>query len=205
MTSADNYYNNIRFIHAATNTPAVDIWVDEKVLVTNIQHKTASDYFKVSNDNHEIKIMRAGTDEDIFDFEIEPDIGECITVTIIGDMEDETLEIEILNDNEEKVPGGKSLIKLFNAAESLPNIDVYTDNEIAFIDAGYMNTTDYIEVNSGEEILLNMTEAGTDISLLDPIPIILESGKSYTLIISGIEGDLDYPLSMFLAKEQCVI
>lgn len=205
MTSAENYYSNIRFIHTATNTPAVDIWVDEKVLIRNMQYKTVSNYLKVSSDNHEIKIMKAGTEEDIFDFEIEPAIGRCITVMIIGDMEDETLEIEYFNDNERTVAAGRSQIKLFQAAEAIPNIDIYTDDQVAFIDSEYMDTTNYIEVNSGEEILLNMTEVDTDVSLLDPIPVILESGKSYILVVSGTEGDLDYPLTMFLAKEECVI
>lgn len=58
----DRITSEVRFVHAVPDAPAVDIWVDNDVLVSGVSYKGASGYLTVNSGNRFFRVVPAGQD-----------------------------------------------------------------------------------------------------------------------------------------------
>lgn len=58
----DRIVSEVRFVHAVSDAPAVDIWVDGDKVVSGANYKDHSDYLTINSGNRFLRVVPAGQD-----------------------------------------------------------------------------------------------------------------------------------------------
>ncbi|MBN1448904.1 MAG: DUF4397 domain-containing protein [Bacteroidetes bacterium] len=61
----DRIVSEVRFVHAVSNAPAVDIWVDNDKVVSGASYKQASEYLTINSGNRMLRVVPAGADTSV--------------------------------------------------------------------------------------------------------------------------------------------
>jgi len=58
----DRIISEVRFVHAVSDAPAVDIWVDDEKVLSGVSYKDNSDYLTINSGNRFLRVVPAGAD-----------------------------------------------------------------------------------------------------------------------------------------------
>lgn len=58
----DRIVSEVRFVHAVSDAPAVDIWVDDEKVLSGVGYKDHSDYLTINSGNRFLRAVPAGAD-----------------------------------------------------------------------------------------------------------------------------------------------
>lgn len=58
----DRIVSEVRFVHAVSDAPAVDIWVDDEKVLSGVNYKDNSDYLTINSGNRFLRVVPAGAD-----------------------------------------------------------------------------------------------------------------------------------------------
>ena len=200
----------VKFIH---NVPgdsklAVDIWVNKKPLLTNINYKAVSSYYKLNVGIYDIDIYLAGSDphrvDPLISYDIDFEESSSYTVIIVGDPAklNTTLRGLVFMDSDTVPKKDKALIRFIHgsASTNVP-VDIYNSVNILFKNVKYTESSDYIEVAVKAPLMVNVTPAGSNDIVLTIPTLKLAGGHSYTVVASGILNNAEFPLTAILSPE----
>ncbi|MGM0592760.1 MAG: DUF4397 domain-containing protein, partial [Halobacteriota archaeon] len=163
----------LRIAHLSPDAPAVDVLVDDDLVVGNFSYGDVSPYLEVTAGTYQVTITAAGDPETVV-FDDEIDVGSAFyTVAAIGELDDETFEPVVL------VDARAALVRLFHAATDAPAVDVLADGEPLFADVEFGDSTDYVAVPAGS-YELSVTPADTPDTVVASFDVDLELGGAYT-------------------------
>lgn len=190
-----NYYRDevmksyIRILHASPKSPPVDIYINDKPVVTNLRYKDFSEYLPVRSGNYNIKVYTAGkTFKPIIDTSFFVPPNEIYTISAIGTRPE---DLSLLPIKEPLLESniGKTYIKFAHLSPNAPNVDLTLPNgNILFKNVGYKENTDYIEVPPGK-YAVEARLTGTDTPVLYVPNIHLKPRRFYTIYAVGLVGD----------------
>lgn len=213
-----SYYPNtngsrIRFIHNVAGGPQVDIYVDNKLIASNVPYKTISDYIKLQSGPHQLNINASNTGDAILSSGLNLESGQDYTIIVQGSINTPaSLNLFALKDNNSCPQQGKSHIRFIHSAPGAPSVDVYANNitsnnngqpgSIIFSNVKYgsVGNPTYLPVDSG---IYNVavTPTGRNNIVVGPVPLRLEQGKVYTIIASGLINNMSYPLTALVSED----
>lgn len=190
----------IRFIHGVPANLPVDIYIDGYLLIAELIFRSTTDFFNITAGTINVEIKISGTDNILIKTSISIITSKKYTLIIYG--KESTFNILALEDINTCPPLEMSKIRIAHIAADTPPIDVYINNtSLLFGNIAYggLGNPTYLDIQSGK-YKLNIVPTKTNQSELD-INVSFNSGDVYTIIISGISGNNQFPPGPIIIKD----
>jgi hypothetical protein len=197
----DRITSEVRFVHAVPDAPAVDIWVDNEPVVTNVSYKAASGYLTVNSGTRFFRVVPAGQDSSNAVFRRQVSVRSLtkMTVAFFNTVSDVALlmtQERFTYADETSILVDSCDVKLINLNSRGEAFGISKDigasgyEEIIFpVQAGFLSAYNRIPVQSGD--FYASRENGT-VDLDSQFPFTFEApGYRYTFIIVGDSGQLE--------------
>lgn len=183
----------LRVVHASPDAPAVDVLVDDAVVLSNVAYLQSSSYLDVPDGERNIKVNAAGTSTTVIDADADLADGSDYTVIASGLLA--SIEPIVLEDDNTAPGSGNVKVRAIHGAPSAPAVDVYVTAPGADLSGAtpvltgveFGDVADYLEVPAGE-YQVRVTLAGTTTVAIDSGPITLSSGQIRTVIAVDAAG-----------------
>lgn len=205
-----NNTSRLRIVHNVANGPGVDGYLDDKKVLKNFAYKSISDYLEIPSGAHIVTVKVADSDNSVIDAQINFLPGKAYTLVVHGDIKDLNSIAPLLLDDDLSCPApGKAHVRFIHAANSVPTVDVYAGNSKVFSAVSYGSTgvPIYLPVPAGM-VDISVTPAGSNQKVLGPLPLRLANSGVYTIIASGLLGDLESPLTALVSEDtkgSCIV
>lgn len=189
----------VRVLNASPNSPPIDIYLDNKLIVQNLSYKEFSRYLLFPAGNHNIKVYPSGQKVNpIIDSPINLPPGFAFNIAAIGSFPN----IILYAIPEPTAPQnfGKACVRFIHLSPNAPAIDIRVpDGTRIFSNIKYEDFTEYACVPSGT-YTFQVRPAGTT-DVLATIPNIqLMPNKYYAIYAVGLAGGSP-PLQAFIVEE----
>lgn len=197
-------YSRVRAVHNVAKGPNVNVVLDGKIALENVGYMAISDYLKVPSGQHTVAITTTDGSKTLASSSVNLSVGSDYTVIAHGDVTNlTTLALLALQDDNSCPKAGKAHVRFIHAAATVPAVDVWANMEDKVFDSvsyGQTGRPTYLPVASGD-LSIAVTPAGTGDVVLGPVDLRLESGKTYTIIASGLLEDEDAPISAIISQD----
>ena len=179
----------VRVAHLSPDAPAVDIWVDGSVVLSEVPFKTVSDYLELPEGSHRIQVSPAGeTSPIVIDATVQLEADTAYTVAATGLLgEDDLSPLVLVDDLFNYCENSK--VRFVHTSPDAPAVDVGpSDGSVLFGDVAFRGASEYAKLPAGTYDL-EVRVAGTmDIALVIP-DVTIEAGTNYTVFAIGKLGD----------------
>lgn len=196
LTTTDG--SRIRFVHAASDAPTVDITLtDGTVLFGNVEFNEALDYIGVPAGVYNLQVRLAGTETVVLSFaDVELPSGSVYSIYASGLLSDGTLGAIAVVD--EAFPGSTVLslesaeaeVRVAHLSPDAPNVDVYVDNARVLEDVPFTAVSGYLRVPAKTQ-MIEVYVAGTTINPVINTTLTWLPNQAYTVAATGLVGSND--------------
>ncbi len=127
-TSCGTDHSKVRVVHASPDSPAIDVAVDGKTVVTNLAFggvSPATGYLTVTAGNRKVEVRATGTTTDLINSNVSFGSGKEYTVLASGFAAN--IAAIVLTDDNSAPASGNFKLRIVHASPSAPaiNLDVY--------------------------------------------------------------------------------
>ena len=178
----------LRVFHAAPQAPAVDVYINEKLVFSNLQFTQFSSYVKLKEGEYRIDIFQTGTMvQPIISGSLDLDEGQMLTIAAIGNLDD--LSLLVINDNADKKASPKvSSFRVVHLSPNTPAVDILVNNKILVENLAFKQNTSYVDIAPGSyniEAVLNSNKESVLV-----FGVMLKTNRIYTIYIVGESPNL---------------
>jgi hypothetical protein len=175
----------IRVAHASPDAPAVDIWVDDVVAVTNLSFAEVTGYLLVPAGDHNIKVTPTGATEPVV-IDADVTLDKSVAYTVAARNLLATIAPEVYVDDNSWPAPGKAKARFIHLSPDAPAVDVgVVGGGNLFTNVSFPNASGYVEVPEGVYDL-EVKLAGTSTVVLTIPDVDLQSGTVYTAFAEGL-------------------
>ena len=189
----------VRILNASPNSPPIDIYLDDKLIVQNLAYKEFSNYLLFPAGDHNIKVYPSGQNVNpIIDSPINLPPGFAFNIAAIGSFPN----IILYAIPEPTAPQnfGKACVRFIHLSPNAPAIDIRVpDGTKIFSNVKYEDYTPYACVPPGT-YTFQVRPAGTTDVLLTIPNVQLMPNKYYAIYAVGLAGGSP-PLQAFIVEE----
>ena len=122
-SDSDDDYAYVRVLHASPDAPAVDVLVDGKAVLTNVQFQQGSGYLRVDEGARTLALRVSGTTGDPV-LSGEFNLGKDNYYSVIAQNKVANLELEVLDDTQRRNNGSND-VTVVHASPDAPTVDIY--------------------------------------------------------------------------------
>ena len=174
----------IRFLHASTDAPNVDIYINAIKVFKNIPFKEVSAYLSLPAGKYHIDIYP--TDNmvsTILNKRIAFEAGKSYTLTIIG-IEN---KLRLLSyDDQPNVPHGETKVRFIHLSPNTPPVDfAVVKGDVVFPKISYKDATSYLGL-SPMTVDLELRKTGTKQALYPLHNIQFKANEVYSIVVIGL-------------------
>lgn len=177
----------VRILHASPNTPAVDIYANEDLIVNNFAYTEFTQYLPVPSGNYNVKVYPTGkTTNPIINTDVFIPEGTLTNIAVVGKLPD----ISLFQISESIIPAnqGEPCVRFVHLSPNAPAVDVkLEDDSIVFENVSYKNVTNYVCVPAGT-YSFKVTPTGSNDVVLTIPDVKLDSNFLYTIYAVGLVG-----------------
>ena len=139
----------IRYLNVLPSQKSVDIYVNNKLLYSDVKYKSFTPYIYMENRSYKIDIYEAGTKNILIRTTfIIPD-ESLFTLAISGNIGQEALII-VDEDIEQKSSNSQAVVRFVNLSPDLPIADIFNNDKPIVDNIDYKDQTIYEYLNPGE-------------------------------------------------------
>ena len=179
----------IKFIHNITDGPTVDILVDNVVVIKGVIYKKITDYFRITEGRHNIKIQTPTMN--LINAEIELEDKNDYTIILSGTITDlDNIRPLLILDTNFCPDKNMSSIRLIQGNAEVGPTDVYVNGNLILDNLKFGDLTKYIHLKSG---LYTIDFKG---QLTLTTNVTLEPEKVYTLLLTGSKSSINNPITL---------
>ena len=195
----------VRVVHNVAQGPKVDVYLDDKQVLSDVPYKAVSDYLKVPAGKHHVDVTAAGDRTALFEADVDLKSGQRYTVIAHGlASKPESLALLPLVDNQACPAHRKAHVRFIHAAAGAPPVDVYVGDGptriFERVSYGETGNPAYLPV-AAKAYDLGVTPAGSMDLVVGPVTVDLENGGIYTVIASGKLNDRQTPLTAIIVDD----
>ena len=139
----------IRYLNVLPSQQAVDIYVDNKLLYSDIKYKDFTPYVYMENRPYKIDINEAGTKNILIKTTFRLPDENLFTLAITGNVGQEALII-VDEDVEQKTSNTQAVQRFINLSPDLPIADVFYNDKPVVDDIDYRDQTLYEYLDPGQ-------------------------------------------------------
>ncbi|EOD00488.1 DUF4397 domain-containing protein [Caldisalinibacter kiritimatiensis] len=177
----------IRILHASPDAPAVDVYINNNLVASNLKYRQFTEYLQVPPGRYNVKVFAAGQRTNpVIDTEVNVTPMSIATVAAVGRLEN--IKLLPIPEPRMPIPPGKLYIRFGHLSPNAPRVDVRLPNgQTLFRNVGFEEVTDYIPVDPGT-YTLEVFLAGTDERVLYVPNVNLQPNRFYTVYAVGLAG-----------------
>ena len=173
----------LRIFQAAPQIKDVDVYINEKLVFSNLQFTQFSKYIKLKEGKYRIEIFKTGTNlQPIISCILDLEEGQMLTIAIIENLED--LSLLVINDSlDKKASSNTSSFRFVHLSYNTPAVDILVNNKILIKNLSFKQNISYVDIVPDPyniEVVLNENKE----SVL-AFGAILNSNRIYTIYIIG--------------------
>ena len=178
----------LRVFHAAPQAPAVDVYINEKLVFSNLQFTQFSSYVKLKEGEYRIDIFQTGTMlQPIISGSLDLDEGQMLTIAAIGNLDD--LSLLVINDNADKKASPKvSSFRVVHLSPNTPAVDILVNNKILVENLAFKQNTSYVDIAPGSYNIEAVLSSNKESVLV--FGAVLKANRIYTIYIVGESPNL---------------
>lgn len=201
---ANNKYNQrqmpmgyVRVIHTVPGAPNVDVYANDKKIVSNLAYGKYTDYLSIPEGKYKISLYPAGKkDSPILSDMLTVNNDSVMTIAALGNPDDIEL-CSIADANETRKPD-KAKIRFIHLSPNAPAVDItLPDGTVLFNNVPFAHLTNYIDVMP-MNYTLQVRVAGTDNVVLTVPNVKPEANKFYSVYAIGLVGDTPALQALFV-------
>ena len=173
----------VRILHAVPQAPAVDVYINEKKVISNLEYKKFSNYLPLLKGDYRIDVFIAGTiDKPVISGSISLEEGQMFTIAAIGNLDN--LELLVINDHVDKqLIQNQSAFRIVQLSANLPPVNIVVNDKDLVEDLQYKQNISYVDAKPGKySIELYLSDG--NMSVLS-FGVVLKSNRIYTMYIVG--------------------
>lgn len=176
----------VMVVHASPDAPAVDVYVDDTEVLSDVPFPVNSPYLRVRAGDRNFKVKAAGTDVTVIDANARLDWGRNYSVFAVNTLA--SIEPLVLRDDFGRPGPGKAKLRFIHLSPNAPAVDVALQGGAVLIpNKSFKESTGFLELAAGTYDL-EVRVAGTGTVAL-PLPgVTLQPGYVYTVWAKGLLG-----------------
>jgi len=178
----------VRVIHTSIGAPAVDVYVNDSLVIENLAFGSATDFAPLpSGDDRNIKIVPTGSplDAAVVDTNVDLDAGQAYDLIAFNRVDD--IDVKAVEANLDPVPVGQARLRVLHEAPDSPDVDVViTDGPALFEGVGTGDETDYTIVDAGTYDL-QLKDGDDVVARIQELQ--LDENMSYDIVVIGSADD----------------
>lgn len=184
MTNSNSY---VRVFHASPDAPPVDVYVNNKIVASNLMYQNFTEFLPLSPGRYNLKVFAAGTTTNpVIDTVVNIPQGSIFTAAAVGRLND--IELQLIEEPRMSIPPGRVYVRFGHLSPNAPRVDVrLADGTPLFTNVGFTEISRYIPVSPGA-YTLNVFIAGTNERVLTVPNINLQANRFYTVYAVGLAG-----------------
>ena len=178
----------IRVFHASPNSPAVDVYANDDLILENLSYEDISAYIPVPAANYNLKVYPTGqTKKPVIDTDVYIPANTALNVAAIGTLPNLSLypilEPSIAQDS------GNACVRFVHLAPNAPAVDIKLDNgTMVFDNIAYKGITNYMCIPAGT-YTFTVSPAGSEDVVLTIPDLMLDANIYYTIYAIGLLGE----------------
>ena len=139
----------VRFIHATPDAPSIDIYLNDRLVYSNLSFANITNYIAITPETYSVKLVKAGTNEKPLiteSLQITPNSASTINIT----FENNEIAFFTMDDTTTTSNSLLSYVRFINLAPTSPLLSLSIPNgEVLFNEASYLETNDYYPLSPG--------------------------------------------------------
>jgi len=179
----------VRVVDATPDTPAVDVFADDRKVFDNLDYKKVTPYKEVDGQRYSFEVKKAGatTDSPALAKNSEGvSDGDYYTVFVLPGDGNNLVDLRVVNDDQQRPDAEKARVRVVNATRDKSEVDVFAPNKDSAVIGGvdFQSVTRYSSIDpvSGD---LEVRKSGENVPLAKIANSNIEAGKSYTVVLVG--------------------
>ncbi len=178
----------VRVLHTVPDAPNVDIYADDKLIVSNLAYGDYTDYLPIPEGIYKISLYVAGTkDSPVLANMLSVINNSILTVAAVGYLRN--IRLLAITDANVAKQRGKAMIRFMHLSPNAPAVDItLPDGTVIFSNVSFEHITPYIFVDP-MNYTLQVRAAGTSNVVLTVPNVNLEAEKYYTIYAIGLVGE----------------
>ena len=179
----------VNVVHASPDAPAVDVYVDGQLALSNLGFGAFSGWVPVPAGEHQIQVTATGAaiDTAVIDATVTLESGVAYQVAATGLLANITPQIYETDLSE--LSADTARVRVVHASPDAPAVDVaVTGGDVLISGLAFPNASDYLEVPAGTYDLEVRPAGTTDVALALP-GVQVEAGMVYDIFAIGQVGD----------------
>ncbi|WP_138207702.1 DUF4397 domain-containing protein [Haloimpatiens lingqiaonensis] len=179
------FFSYVRLLHASPDAPAVDVYLDKKLIARNLPYKNFTEYLPIPTGLHNLMVFPAGNKKNpVIDTSIFIPEKKIFTAAAIGKLTN--ISIDLISEPIKEIPNNKTLVRFIHLSPDSPPVDITLPNgNKLFENVAYKEVTDYISVAPGL-YTLQARLANTDTIILNVPNIRLKQNRFYSIYAVGL-------------------
>ena len=178
---------SIRVLHASPDAPNVDVLVDNKVVLSDVSYKQASDFLSVFVGTRNVKVNAAGTSTTVINADLTLAFDSFTTIIATNVLDE--IEPLVLKDKITPPSGNLLNIRVVHSAPSAPAVDVYVTAPGADINTAtptlsnvaFTEFSDFLEIPEGD-YQIRVTTVGSKDPVFDSGTVTLDAGSIFSAV-----------------------
>lgn len=189
----------IRVFHASPNSPAVDVYANDNLIVENLSYEEVSAYIPVPSDNYNITVYPTGEKMDpVIDTDVYIPPNIVFNVAAIGTLP--KISLYPIPEPSVAQSSGNGCVRFVHLSPNAPAVDIKLANDtMVFDNVAYKSITNYACIPAGT-YTFQVSPAGSPDVVLTVPDVSLEADTYYTIYAIGLLGE-DPSLQALLFSE----
>ena len=186
----------MRVLHASPDAPAVDFYINNKLIASNKVYRSFTPYIGLRPGNYSISVYLAGQmTNPVINTNIEIASYSIYTATVIGRLSD--IGLYLISDPVISPLMNKARVRFIHLSPNAPAVDLTLPNEtILFANVSYKEITNYKSFNPGRYTLQANIASTTQVVLNIP-NIVLRPGRNLSIYAIGLVSE-EPPLQVLI-------
>lgn len=196
-TFAQGGIAKVRVIHASPDAPAVDVYVNGNVAISNVPFFTASDYIDLPAGTYQVQVTPTGQPASaaVIDASATIEAGKAYTIAATGLVAN--IQPTIIEDDLTAPPPGQANLRVYHFSPDAPAVDVQLADGTKLIEGlAFPNASDYLPVPAGSYDVQVVPAGGSDV-VIDLAGTPLEAGKTYAVFATGQLASITPQLAVY--------
>lgn len=184
----DQIDSYIRVFHASPGAPAVDVYANDSIIVSELAYKELSPYLPVPPGNYNIKVYPSGqTTDPVIDTDVYITENTAFNVAAIGTLPD--ISLYPIPEPISGQNSGRPCVRFVHLSPNAPPVDIKVANGgTVFSNITYKGITNYVCVPA-QTYTFDVTPTGTNDVVLTVPDVTLAPDTYYTIYAVGLVGD----------------
>lgn len=177
--------SHIRVLHAVPNAPAVDVYINENIVVEALGYSKFTPYLPVQPGTYKVDVYATGTSENpLIESQLTVPADKIYTVAAIGLPSSPSLYP--IEDTKSKLKAGDLGLRFIHLSPDAPAVTVKTKGKAFFQDFKYKDVTDYFELPPGKYTFEVFLASDQSKPILVVPNVVLKGYRYYSFIIIGL-------------------